>query len=154
MLPSRWGTVTEADRSISETCFAPLLVCRSRSGFAGRHAGQPGVCRGLIRGCPGHKSRTPPNSAVIVGKRRRALAARNLYGARKAGSQCGSARETQPPNRASSSRVGRRPCGVSLSTKPGTSCDSCAVTSCSDKPVFSDKALIMDGPSADPSEPG
>ena len=62
--------------------------------------------------------------------------------------------ETQPPNRASSSCVGRRPCGVSLSTKPGTSCDSCAVTSCSDKPVFSDKALIMDGPSADPSEPG
>ena len=62
--------------------------------------------------------------------------------------------ETQPPNRASSSCVGRRPCGVSLSTKPGTSCDSCAVTSCSDKPVFSDKALIMDGPRADPSEPG
>src|ERR1700722_20073443 len=62
--------------------------------------------------------------------------------------------ETQPPNRASSSCVGRRPCGVSLSTKPGTSCDSCAVTSCSDKPVFSDKALIRDGPSADPSEPG
>jgi hypothetical protein len=64
------------------------------------------------------------------------------------------ARGTQPPNRASSSCVGRRPRGVSLSTKPGTSCDSCAVTSCSDKPVFSDKALIMDGPRADPSEPG
>ena len=62
--------------------------------------------------------------------------------------------DTQLPSLASSSCAGRRPCGVSLSTKPGRTCDSCAVTSCSDIPVFSAKVLTIDGPSAEPIEPG
>jgi hypothetical protein len=99
-------------------------------------------CRRALAAPQRRKSSTPP----CASSRDRVRLVRGL--------SHNAARETQPPNRASSSCVGRRPCGVSLSTKPGRTCANCAVTSCSDIPVFSAKVLIIDGPSADPSEPG
>ena len=47
-------------------------------------------------------------------------------------------RKSKPdrPRSGTRSHAGRRPCGVSFSTKPGRSCDNCAVNSCSDKPVL------------------
>jgi hypothetical protein len=51
----------------------------------------------------------------------------------------------------SSAAVGKRPLGVSLSTIPGSTCDNCVFSSCSDNPVFCAKVEIMSGPSAVPS---
>jgi len=54
-------------------------------------------------------------------------------------------------DRETSSGVGKRPLGVSLSTTPGSSCDNCAVNSCSDNPDLAARTVMSAGPRADPS---
>ena len=51
----------------------------------------------------------------------------------------------------SSAEVGSRPCGVSLSTTPGRTWESCFVSSSSERPDRCAKVLMILGPSAEPS---